>query len=635
MDQKKRNSFAIILSILLIVISYFSLLTILNYYKDNTNQLNKIDEFSRIKNENESIIFKFSNNKDTELVLSFAKTLDIKFMKIYCDNLFVQRNLEKEIYRLFYNGLTIQEANNLLRAKKNYDDIKKSELWTMRLISESVGIATYKMPKEVREVTLTESENNLSQKEKRKTASNYLTSPTYQLANSRIENHLKNFRNSIESRYYYDINLILDNAKKSITNMSIAIAFLIILQTFVFINFYLVTRKQKIEINKANIAKGDFLSRISHDMRTPMNAIIGFSGISLNETTTNEERLEYCKKIQSSSKYLLGLINDVLDMSKIEENKFVLNPKPHFYKDFEKDIKALLLPLAEKKGITFRMLKNSHSNYAVEFDKMRLQQVFVNLINNAIKFTPKGGVVECEVITEEPINGYVPHTVIVRDSGIGISEDFIKNKLFNPFEQEHSDEIKNEQGTGLGLSIVKNIIDIMKGTITCESELGKGTTFTIKFKCKLASDFVENNSSNNFSLEILNGKKVLLCEDHPLNIQIAKKLLERQKMNVVVAENGKIGLDIFANSKINEYDIILMDIRMPIMDGFTTTRNIRSLLREDARTVPIVAMTANAFLEDIEQSFESGMNGHLSKPVDPNLMYQTMSKEISLKNNSI
>lgn len=446
---------------------------------------------------------------------------------------------------------------------------------------------------------------------------------------------MKNFRNSIESRYYYDINLILDNAKKSITNMSIAIAFLIILQTFVFINFYLVTRKQKIEINKANIAKGDFLSRISHDMRTPMNAIIGFSGISLNETTTNEERLEYCKKIQSSSKYLLGLINDVLDMSKIEENKFVLNPKPHFYKDFEKDIKALLLPLAEKKCITFRMLKNSHSNYAVEFDKMRLQQVFVNLINNAIKFTPKGGVVECEVITEEPINGYVPHTVIVRDSGIGISEDFIKNKLFNPFEQEHSDEIKNEQGTGLGLSIVKNIIDIMKGTITCESELGKGTTFTIKFKCKLASDFVESNNSNNFSLEILNGKKVLLCEDHPLNIQIAKKLLERQKMNVVVAENGKIGLDIFANSKINEYDIILMDIRMPIMDGFTTTRNIRSLLREDARTVPIVAMTANAFLEDIEQSFESGMNGHLSKPVDPNLMYQTMSKEISLKNNSI
>lgn len=166
MDQKKRNSFAIILSILLIVISYFSLLTVLNYYKDNTNQLNKIDEFSRIKNENESIIFKFSNSKDTELVLSFAKTLDIKFMKIYCDNLFVQRNLEKEIYRLFYNGLTIQETNNLLRAKKNYDDIKKSELWTMRLISESVGIATYKMPKEVREVILTESENNLSQKEK-------------------------------------------------------------------------------------------------------------------------------------------------------------------------------------------------------------------------------------------------------------------------------------------------------------------------------------------------------------------------------------------------------------------------------------------------------------------------------------
>lgn len=635
MDQKKRNSFAIILSILLIVISYFSLLTVLNYYKDNTNQLNKIDEFSRIKNENESIIFKFSNSKDTELVLSFAKTLDIKFMKIYCDNLFVQRNLEKEIYHLFYNGLTTQEANNLLRAKKNYDDIKKSELWTMRLISESVGIATYKMPKEVREVTLTEAENNLSQKEKRKTASNYLTSPTYQLANSRIENHLKNFRNSIESRYYYDINFILDNAKKSITNVSIAIAFLIILQTFVFINFYLVTRKQKIEINKANIAKGEFLSRISHDMRTPMNAIIGFSGISLNKTTTNEERLEYCKKIQSSSKYLLGLINDVLDMSKIEENKFVLNPKPHFYKDFEKDIKALLLPLAEKKGITFRMLKNLNSNYAVEFDKMRLQQVFVNLINNAIKFTPKDGVVECEVITEEPINGYVPHTVIVRDSGIGISEDFIKNKLFNPFEQEHSDEIKNEQGTGLGLSIVKNIIDIMKGTITCESELGKGTTFTIKFKCKLASDFVKSNNSNNFSLEILNGKKVLLCEDHPLNVQIAKKLLEHQKMNVVVAENGKIGLDIFANSKINEYDIILMDIRMPIMDGFTTTRNIRSLLREDARTVPIVAMTANAFLEDIEQSFESGMNGHLAKPIDPNLMYQTMSKEISLKNNSI
>ena len=387
-------------------------------------------------------------------------------------------------------------------------------------------------------------------------------------------------------------------------------------------------KKQYALLVKANAAKSDFLSRMSHDMRTPMNAIIGFAHIGI-ESHDPDESAECLQKIKASGHYLEGLINDVLDMSKIEEGKLELHPEPYYYTEFEETIRTILMQKAQQKGVMFVMRNSVKVHSAVALDKLRTQQVFVNLIGNAIKFTPRGGRVEFSVTAQaaEP-DGTLPLTFIVRDNGIGMSEEFQKSKLFHSFEQEHNSVLQVEAGTGLGLSIAKQLVNQMGGSIECQSELGKGTAFTVKLYPKVVQGQTNKTKQSEEIYDILRGRRILLCEDHPMNAQIATYLLHEQHMEVVVAENGKCGVEFLQNHEPGYFDAILMDIQMPVMDGLAATRAIRTIPRPDAGTIPIIAMTANAYDDDVKRCIDAGMNAHLAKPVEPQKLYQTLAEQI-------
>lgn len=388
-------------------------------------------------------------------------------------------------------------------------------------------------------------------------------------------------------------------------------------------------------LEAANRAKSEFLSRVSHDMRTPLNAVLGFTRLLQDEKELPEAAADYLKSIDDSSRYLLGLINDVLDMSKIEEGKLELHLEPYYYREFEETLGVLLAPKAREKGVEFAMSYNISAPETVYFDKLRLQQIFVNLIGNAIKFTPAGGKVTLGVSSDGPAaDGKLPLTFVVSDNGIGMSEDFVKNRLFRPFEQERLGENQAETGTGLGLSIAKQLVVQMGGTISCESALGRGTTFTVKLCPRTGAKYGEIAKKEEAPHDCLAGAHILLCEDNLLNTVIAKRLLEKVGCITDTAENGRQGVERFRSSAPFEYDAVLMDIRMPVLDGLAAAAEIRALGREDARTVPIIAMSANAFDEDVRTSLGAGMNAHLAKPVEPQRLYDTLARQIMERSRS-
>ena len=388
--------------------------------------------------------------------------------------------------------------------------------------------------------------------------------------------------------------------------------------------------KAKQEAEDANKAKSDFLSRMSHDIRTPLNGIIGMTRIAQGETNSIQTA-DCLDKIDMSSKFLLGLVNEILDMSKAESGKLELHPEPYYADDFRGYINAVIQPLCDGKNQTLQFEVHTIDKVVPKLDILRINQVYFNLLSNAVKYTPEGGkiiVTVDEKITPENKDCI---TVSIRDNGIGMSEDFQK-VLFNPFTQEHRDDNSEMRGTGLGLAIVKKIIDAMGGTITVKSKIGEGSEFTFTVCC----DYVSENNTNRAAqvvvptgniLEKLKGKHVLLCEDHPLNQTIAKALLKEKGVLVDIAENGQEGVTHFANSAINYYDAILMDIRMPVMDGLEATRQIRVLTRSDAKTVAIIAMTADAFEESMQEAKAAGMDDYVTKPIEPEKLYRALAKD--------
>lgn len=371
-----------------------------------------------------------------------------------------------------------------------------------------------------------------------------------------------------------------------------------------------------------NIARTEFFSRMSHDMRTPMNAIISFSSPELLENADEAVKDNYLNQIHSSGQYLLGLINEVLDMTKIESKKTDLQFSPVPLNEIWRTTIPIVEKLAQKKNISFITdLPEDNSQYILA-DEQHLNQILLNLLSNAVKFTPEHGKVE--LLIHAALSDKDPKQIecdmIIKDNGIGISKAFMK-KLYTPFEQEYEDR----EGTGLGLSIARKLVEHMNGTISCESKKNAGTTFVVQLPFRICEPVpAAAVSQNDSALSSLGGKHILICEDHPINTQIICKLLERKGIQVVTASNGKEGLEIFDSSEPNTFDAILMDIRMPVMDGLQATAAIRSLDREDAASIPILAMTANAFAEDVRASRAAGMNAHLSKPIDPLNLYHTL-----------
>ncbi|MDD3339314.1 MAG: ATP-binding protein [Lachnospiraceae bacterium] len=390
--------------------------------------------------------------------------------------------------------------------------------------------------------------------------------------------------------------------------------------------------KQKVISNalriaeEANRSKSQFFAQMSHELRTPMNAIIGLNEIMKTNLEDKAFLSDCIAKSQSASEYLLSLLNDMLDLSSVESGKLNLVNQRFSLSQLLKDINTMILPTAEKKHVkySFERLGNLMADY--EGDKIRVQQILVNLLNNAIKFTPESGSVAFTAIISPETDRDLLR-FIVRDSGVGISPDFMP-RLFDAFSQEHSAAAAPYAGSGLGLSISHELVTMMGGTIAVESEPGRGSTFTVSLSLRRYDDRPVKEVSTSHPPEQLSGCRVLLVEDHPMNAMIARKLLEQKGMLVECAQNGKEGVDIFGNSDLGYFDAILMDIRMPVMDGLTATREIRGLNHAQAETIPIIAMTANAFAEDLEKSKAAGMQAHLAKPIRPETLFDTLAANI-------
>lgn len=367
-------------------------------------------------------------------------------------------------------------------------------------------------------------------------------------------------------------------------------------------------------------AKSEFLSRMSHDIRTPMNAIIGLTHLAEEEENLQKVK-EYLYNIDTSSDFLLGLTNDILDMSKIENGELALKEDSYTKEEFRNAINTVIKPLMDKKDIRFifRLAANAE---CIRVDRLRYNQIFFNLLSNAAKFTPKGGTVEFTTEELPPLDGKKGIRFHIKDNGIGMSKEFLPH-LYNPFSQERAKGGEDVKGTGLGLPIVKSLVDIMGGDISVTSEIGKGTEFIVELYVPEAEP-AEKIPVSDAMGENLKGARILLVEDNDINIYVAQLILEKAGCVVEIAKDGKEAVEHFEASEKNYYDAILMDVRMPVMNGIEATKTIRALDREDAATVPIIAMTADAFDEERKKTIEAGMNYHLSKPIEPKVLYQVL-----------
>jgi signal transduction histidine kinase len=368
-------------------------------------------------------------------------------------------------------------------------------------------------------------------------------------------------------------------------------------------------------------AKTEFLSRMSHDIRTPLNAIIGLTDLAKDDLQDPPKMSDNLEKIHDSGLLLLELLNDILDISRIESGKMELQTAPCNLTDFCASIKTIFESESTKRNINFKII-NETNNQVVLLDKVRFNQIISNLLSNAFKFTPAGGSIifsaHCDVAKDD----LVPCKFIVEDTGKGISEEFQK-QMFKPFTQEGVSSTALH-GSGLGLSIVKKIVDAMHGKIAVTSELHKGTTFALNFNLPVAKEELNANLTSEEATVKLHGKRVLLAEDNPLNTIISTRLLEKVGIIVEHAVNGLVAVQMFKDAKPGYYNAVLMDVRMPVMDGHKATQNIRALAKADAKTIPIIAMTADAFDGDVHLSFEAGMNAHLNKPIVPKDLYETL-----------
>lgn len=387
------------------------------------------------------------------------------------------------------------------------------------------------------------------------------------------------------------------------------------------------------EAKRANEAKTVFISRISHDMRTPLNGILGLTSF-LKDTVTDEQAKKDISQLELSGQYLLNLINDTLDISRIENGKLELHPVVCNGRTVFRNLVKLMKPNIEAKHLKFQMEAENIPFTMLKVDVVRVQQIIMNIVGNAVKFTPEYGTIDFRIEHINTENGIETDKIWIKDSGIGMSKDFLPH-LFEAFSQADDTKANTKEGTGLGMAITKKLVDLMGGEIVVESELGQGSCFILTLPMKLATEDEvaewKESQKHEENESILADKRILLCEDHPLNREIATRMLQTKQIKVESAENGSVALEMFEKSEYHYYDIIIMDIQMPVKDGVSTTKEIRSMDRPDARTIPIIAMTGNSFDEDVKRSFEAGMNAHLSKPINPEILFTTLVEQLEAR----
>lgn len=405
---------------------------------------------------------------------------------------------------------------------------------------------------------------------------------------------------------------------------------------------YAVIKSKNIELgeavaqaNSANEAKSTFLARMSHEIRTPLNAIVGMNAICKSHLDEPEKVKEYLDKMENASKVLSGVINDILDMSAIESNKIKIESAKLSIKDVMRTVEDIYFEQCKTKGVKLEIVLEDVRDTEVMGDVLRLKQVFLNLVSNAYKFTPSGGTITIAAKEVSERDDKVFYNFKVSDSGEGMTEEML-TRLFKPFEQESASIAKSHGGSGLGLSIVKNLVELMSGSISCESEKGVGTIFLVSIPFVIPEDQkvveVEEEEQEAEPREYdFENRKVLLADDTEFNADILTDLLAMVNMQVDWAENGRIAVEMFEKAEVGQYEAIFMDIQMPEMDGYEAAKAIRASAHPEAKTIPIYAMTANTFTEDVSEAFHAGMNGHLEKPIDTALVYEILQKIVEDK----
>ncbi len=381
------------------------------------------------------------------------------------------------------------------------------------------------------------------------------------------------------------------------------------------------------EANRANMAKTNFLSRMSHDIRTPLNGIIGL--LTIDEAHPDDVELLNTNrgKIMVAANYLLSLINDILQMSKLESGEFVLSHEAINLRELVGDVRTVISQRAAESGVTLEydntLEQAEHS--IVYGSPLHLRQIFINIYTNCVKYNKVGGRISTQVACLQVKPGTVTYRWTISDTGIGMSEKFLQ-QIFNPFSQEHSDARSVYSGTGLGMAIVKNLLDAMQGTIEIKSEVGVGSTFVITIPFEIAQQIPEQEKAKQEKTYDIRGLHLLLAEDNDLNAEIAQTLLEEKGAVITVVRDGQQAIDAFTGNPPGTFDAILMDVMMPVVDGLSATRAIRAFDRPDAEKIPIIAMTANAFDEDVRRCLESGMNAHLAKPLQMDKVMEAIAK---------
>ena len=422
------------------------------------------------------------------------------------------------------------------------------------------------------------------------------------------------------------------------------------------------TAEQAFQIaEEANRAKSSFLSNMSHDIRTPMNAIVGFASLLARDVENPDKVREYTKKITASSQHLLGLINDILDISKIEAGKTTLNLSDENMTELLENLDTIIRPQMKDKNHTFDVHKEGLTHEWVAMDKLRLNQILLNLLSNAVKYTPEGGHVVLTVQELPQLARQLAHfRFVVKDNGYGMSEEYQK-KIFQAFTREEDSVTNRIQGTGLGMAITKNLLDLMGGSISLESEKGKGSTFTVDLELAISEqaggaversaaasgqeasgregrgtkaaggENEEANTAKAAASPVLEGMHILVAEDNEINAEILRELLDMEGATCDICENGKLVVEAFAKSSPGQYRLVLMDVQMPVMNGYAATKAIRALKHPSAGTIPVIAMTANAFAEDVRDALEAGMDAHVAKPINMEVLVQTVQRVLKAR----
>lgn len=429
-----------------------------------------------------------------------------------------------------------------------------------------------------------------------------------------------------DTLYYYEDNLIAILAVACSTGLIIKYqSVLEEKQKEKIRNTVVIAEQEKKNALLASQAKSNFLTTMSHDIRTPMNAIAGMTELAKYHIDDKEKVKEYLDKMQVSLEQLLYVINNVLDMSEIETNELHLKPERFNMEKLIENLEAVFTQMAVRKQITFQVQMERTGQINLIGDAVRLRQVFMNILGNSFKYTESGGTVRFSVEQiENNLDDFVMYTFTIEDTGIGMSQDFIDNILFSPYQRGKNQLVKKSEGSGIGMNVTKNILQAMGATLSVTSEIGKGSCFVIQMRIPIdKTEHLPESEEENQIVEAA-GKNILIVEDNEINMEMIRNIMERTHANVISVYDGESAIEAVQMERDGYFDLIFMDIQLPGIDGYQATRAIRCLPKEDALTIPIIAMTANVFSEDVEKARDNGMDAHIAKPIDVKEVYEKM-----------